>query len=87
MLIIIEFGFLQRHGNDRMDFITNEDIGNVEKPSDWHAALDLLKKSRANSMVVRAFAEYAQKRVLVVTANGVSGHILCLFVVGDYNQL
>ena len=68
-----------------MDFITEEDIGNIEKPSSWPAVLDLLKENWPNSMVVGAFAECFQRPVLIVRASGVSGHILCLFVVSDYN--
>ena len=70
-----------------MGFITEEDIGNIEKPSSRYAVLDLLKENWAYSMVVRAFAVSFQRPVFVVTANGVSGNILCLFVVSDYNQL
>ena len=76
LLIIIEFGFLQKDGNDRMDFISDVDIGHVEKPSSWSDALAVLKENYATSMVVRAFADCFQKIVYVVTANGVSGHYL-----------
>ena len=69
-----------------MDFICDVDIGRVEKPSSWSDALALLKDNWANSMVVRAFAECFQRRVRIVRASGVSGNILCLFVVSDYNQ-
>ena len=69
-----------------MKFIADVDIGNGKKPSSWYAALDLLKENWANSMVVRAFAECFQRRVRIVRASGVSGNILCLFVVSDYNQ-
>ena len=82
-----EFGFLQMYFKDRMNFITKEDIGNVEKPSSWRDTLDLLKENRPNSMVEGAFAECFQRPVLIVRASGVSGNILCLFVVSDYNQL
>ena len=73
--MIIEFGFSQKDGNDRMDFICDEDIGNVEKPSSWSAALAILKENYATSMVLRAFAELIGRSVFVVTANGVSSQI------------
>ena len=71
---------------DRMDLITEEDIGNVEKPSSWSDTLDLLKENWPNSMVVGEFAECFNRPVLIVRASGVSGNIFCLFVVSDYNQ-
>ena len=55
--MIIEFGFSQKDGNYRMDFICDEDIGNVGKPSFWSAALAILKENYATSMVLRALAE------------------------------
>ena len=70
--MIIEFGFSQKDSNDRMDFICDEDNGNVEKPSSWSAALAILKENYATSMVLRAFAELIGKSVFVVTTNGVS---------------
>ena len=72
LIMIIEFGFSQKDSNDRMDFICDEDIGNVEKPSSWSAALAILKENYTTSMVLRAFAELIGRSVFVVTANGVS---------------
>jgi hypothetical protein len=55
-----------------MEFICDEDIGHVKKPSSWIDALALLEKDYANSLVVRALAEVMGRNILIVTANGVS---------------
>lgn len=86
LIMIIEFGFSQKDGNDRMDFICDEDIGNVEKPS-WSAALAIFKENYATSMVLRAFAELIGRSVFVVTANGVSSQNIFFLFFSNYNQL
>ena len=48
---------LQKEGNDRMNFICDEDIGHTSKPSFWTQVFALLKEDYANSMVLRVFAE------------------------------
>ena len=63
---------LQKEGNDRMNFICDEDIGHTSKPSSWTQVLALLKEDYANSMVLRAFAEVIGRSIFVVTANGAS---------------
>jgi hypothetical protein len=62
----------QKEGNDRMEFICDEDIGHETKPSSWSGALDLLKQNYATSMILRAFAEVIGRSIFIVTANGVS---------------
>ena len=72
MLIIIEIDFSQKDGNYRMDYICDEDIGHVEKPSCWSDAFAILKENYATSMVLSAFVELIRRSVFVVKANGVS---------------
>ena len=79
--MIIEFFFSQKDGNDRMNFICDEDIGNVEKPSSYSAALAILKENYATSMVLRAFVGLIVRSVFVVTANGVSSRNIFFLLV------
>ena len=78
---------MQKDGNDRMNYICDEDIGHVEKLSCWSDALAILKENYATLIVLRTFAELIGRSVFVVTANGVSQQFFFLFVVRKYDQL
>lgn len=62
---------MQAQGNDRLSFVCELDLGDREVPSDWSKALALLKKNYVTSMLIKAFAEVTQHRVVIITENGV----------------
>ncbi|XP_078365102.1 uncharacterized protein LOC144649483 isoform X2 [Oculina patagonica] len=57
-------------GQNRLDFVCSDDIQNQDVPSDWSAALTLLRNSWANEMVIRAMSECLQCKITIITTSG-----------------
>ena len=60
----------QLEGNDLLSWLCEVDVGQ-DIPSSWLDALELLRGSYANSIIINAMAEVIKKDILVVTVHGV----------------
>ncbi|KAK3741499.1 hypothetical protein QZH41_002968 [Actinostola sp. cb2023] len=62
-------------GNDRMGFVCQLDVGDVDLPSTWLEVLDLLKENFATSMIIRALSEVLHQKIVIITVHGEEDYV------------
>lgn len=69
--------FKQEDGSDKLEFICDVDLGR-DVPTSWEEALDLLKNSFANELVLRTFPAVFDHCMVIITVYGVR-RLLCIY--------
>lgn len=62
----------QGNGNDKLDFICDEDFEDREHPETWKKMLDKLKQEFATDVVIQAFCDMLNYEFLIVTVGKVN---------------